>query len=125
MLYIVDNLSGIPVYEQIINQTEKFILEGILSADEPMPSVRSVATQIPANPNTIQKAYTQMLGRGLIYTVPGKGSFVSRDARLKLIEACKLDLKQIKDMSLQFARAGIDKNLVIEAVERGYAAVVK
>lgn len=121
-MYIIDNFSGMPVYEQIVKQTENFILTGIMPADSPMPSVRSVAAEISANPNTIQKAYTQMLGRGIIYAVPGKGSFVSPNAREKLRDEYKLNLTEIESMSARFARAGIDKQLVIDAVERGYTS---
>ena len=71
-MYTTDNLSGVPVYEQIVRQTEAFILAGIMQPDSPMPSVRSVATEIAANPNTVQKAYSNLLSRGIIYAVPGK-----------------------------------------------------
>lgn len=121
-MYMINSFSGVPVYEQIVKQTETFILSGIMSADSPMPSVRSVAAEISANPNTIQKAYTQMLGRGIIYAVPGKGSFVSPDAREKLQEECRQNLVEIENLSVQFARAGIEKELVIDAVERGYSS---
>jgi GntR family transcriptional regulator len=120
---MINSLSGVPVYEQIVKQTENFILTGIMQGDSPMPSVRAVAAEISANPNTIQKAYTQMLGRGLIYAVPGKGSFVSADARDKLREECRQNLAEIERLSAQFAHAGIDKQTVIDAVERGYASV--
>lgn len=119
-MYTIDNLSGVPVYEQIVQQTETFILTGILPADAPMPSVRAVAAEISANPNTIQKAYTQMLGRGVIYAVPGKGSFVSAKARDKLRAELETQLSQIETLAAQFARAGLDKQAVLDAVERGY-----
>ena len=119
-MYTIDNLSGVPVYEQIVQQTETFILTGILPADAPMPSVRAVAAEISANPNTIQKAYTQMLGRGVIYAVPGKGSFVSAKARDKLRAELEAQLSQIETLAAQFARAGLDKQAVLNAVERGY-----
>lgn len=119
-MYTIDNLSGIPVYEQIIRQTEKFILTGVLSQDSPMPSVRAVASEIAANPNTIQKAYTNMLNRGIIYAVPGKGSFVSAEARNILRGELERELATMESMAVQFASAGIDKQEVLAAVERGY-----
>lgn len=122
-MYTIDYLSGIPVYEQIVRQTERFILAGILAGDTAMPSVRSVASEIAANPNTVQKAYTQLLGRGIIYAIPGKGSFVSAGARDKLKGELERELVRIENLAAQFADAGIEKTLVIDAVERGYAAV--
>ena len=120
-MYAIDNLSGIPVYEQIVRQTERFILTGIMPTDAPMPSVRAVASEIAANPNTIQKAYTNMLSRGLIYAVPGKGSFISGEARKILRGELERELITIESMCAQFASAGIDKQQVIAAVERGYS----
>ncbi len=122
-MFVIDSLSRTPVYEQIVKQTEKFILTGVLHPDSPMPSVRSVAAATSSNPNTIQKAYTQMLGRGILYAVPGKGSFVSREARDKLREQCTANLIEMENLAAEFARAGIDKSLVIDAVERGYQSI--
>ena len=122
-MYMIDNMSGVPVYEQIVQQTERFILAGILPPDAPMSSVRSVAAEISANPNTVQKAYTQLLGRGLLYAVPGKGSFVSPDAREKLRGELQKELSNIESMAAQFAGAGIPKQEILDAVERGYSAL--
>lgn len=120
-MYTIDNHSGVPVYEQIIRQTEKFILIGILSKDSPMPSVRAVAAEITANLNTIQKAYTDLLRRGILYAVPGKGSFVSAKARDILRRELERELATVEAMAAQFASAGIDKQEVLDAVERGYS----
>ena len=119
-MYTTDNLSGVPVYEQIVRQTEAFILAGIMQPDSPMPSVRSVAAEIAANPNTVQKAYSALLGRGIIYAVPGKGSFVSPDAREKLRAELEKKLESVEQMAERFAGAGIAKQDVLDAVERGY-----
>ena len=120
-MYVTDSMSGVPVYEQIVRQTERFILTGLLPADAAMPSVRTVAGEISANPNTVQKAYAQLLARGLLYTVPGKGSFVSPDAREKLRDDLRGGLIQIENLTAQCAEAGIDRQEVLDAVERGYA----
>ena len=119
-MYTTDNLSGVPVYEQIVRQTEACLLAGILQPDSPMPSVRAVATEIAANPNTVQKAYSALLGRGILYAVPGKGSFVSPDAREKLRTELEKKLESVEQMASQFADAGIAKQDVLDAVERGY-----
>ena len=96
-----------------------------MQSDAPMPSVRSVATEIAANPNTVQKAYSNLLGRGIIYAVPGKGSFVSPDAREKLRAELENKLEGVEQMAAQFAVAGIAKQEVLDAVERGYSAHVR
>ncbi|MEG2037589.1 MAG: GntR family transcriptional regulator, partial [Ruthenibacterium sp.] len=46
-----------------------------------LPSVRSLATQLAINPNTIQRAYNELESDGYIYSVPGKGSFAAADRK--------------------------------------------
>ena len=66
-----------PIYEQIRDGLRKLIVTGALSADEKLPSVRALAAQLAINPNTIQRAYTQLEAEGYVYTVSGRGTFVS------------------------------------------------
>ena len=66
-----------PMYEQVVEQFEMLIARGALAADERIPSVRQLSVQLSLNPNTVQKAYSELLGRGEIYSVRGKGNFVS------------------------------------------------
>lgn len=73
----IDYQSRIPLYEQIIDRFQMLILKGVLQPDDQMPSVRSLALQLSLNPNTIQKAYTQLEQQGYIYPVKGRGNFVS------------------------------------------------
>jgi len=69
-----------PIYEQIKDGLKKLIVTGGLTADERLPSVRALATQLSINPNTIQRAYNELEGEGYIYSIPGKGSFASASA---------------------------------------------
>lgn len=69
-----------PIYEQIKDGLKKLIVTGGLTADERLPSVRALATQLSINPNTIQRAYNELEGEGYIYSVPGKGSFAAANA---------------------------------------------
>ena len=66
-----------PIYEQIQEGFRKMILTGTLKPDEKLPSVRSLASELAINPNTIQRAYNQLESQGYIYSVSGKGSFVN------------------------------------------------
>ena len=69
-----------PIYEQIKDGLRKLIVTGALAAGEKLPSVRSLATQLSINPNTIQRAYNELENEGYIYSVPGKGSFAAGNA---------------------------------------------
>ncbi|MCR5293837.1 MAG: GntR family transcriptional regulator [Lachnospiraceae bacterium] len=77
-----------PIYEQIVERVERLIASGVLAAEEQLPSVRQMALELAINPNTIQKAYAILEMKGFIYTVKGRGSFVSGD--LTAVEKKKL-----------------------------------
>lgn len=79
-MIVIDPRSRVPIYEQICDSVENLILSGYYSADEQLPSVRSLARDLAINPNTIAKAYQQLESQGLIYSLPGRGSFVRLDA---------------------------------------------
>ena len=66
-----------PIYEQIKDGLRRMIVTGAMAQDEKLPSVRALATQLSINPNTIQRAYTQLEAEGYVYTVSGRGTFVS------------------------------------------------
>lgn len=119
-MYSIDNQSRKAVYEQIVEQTERFVLTGIIQPDQPMPSVRSLSLELSVNPNTIQKAYSELERRGVIYISPGKGSFVSPGAKDSLSAERMGRLGVIENCSRECAWAGIDIQLVKDAVDRGY-----
>ncbi|AOY75888.1 GntR family transcriptional regulator [Clostridium formicaceticum] len=66
-----------PLYEQIKEKLKLLIIQGVLKADEKIPSVRELAQDLTINPNTIQKAYKDLETEGFIYSLRGKGNFVA------------------------------------------------
>lgn len=81
-MIIIDYKDTRPIYEQIVERFKTLILKGAMQADEQIPSVRSLAMELSINPNTIQKAYAELERQGFIYTVKGRGNFVSGDSGL-------------------------------------------
>ncbi len=65
-----------PIYEQITERYKVLILKGVLAPDEQMPSVRKLAMELSTNPNTVQRAYTELERQGFLYSVRGRGNFV-------------------------------------------------
>ena len=76
-MFELDVHSRKPIYEQLTGKVKEMIMHGILQADEQLPSVRTLSAQLTVNPNTIQKAYRELEREGYIYSLQGKGSFVS------------------------------------------------
>ncbi len=76
-MILLDYKDRRPIYEQVTEKFKTLILSGVLKEGDSMPSVRSLATSLSVNPNTIQRAYAKLEQDDFIYTVSGKGSFVS------------------------------------------------
>lgn len=81
-MIVIDYQNRKPIYEQIVERFQMLIVRGVLEADSQMPSVRSLATELSINPNTIQKAYTILEQQGYIYPIKGRGNFVSGSRNL-------------------------------------------
>ena len=106
-LICVDVKSRAPIYEQLISNIKSLVFNGLLKADEQLPSVRMLSRELTINPNTIQKAYTELERQGIIYSLPGRGNFVSanteelaRQKREKLLSEIMTDIKKAKDSGL-------------------------
>ncbi len=76
-MFSIDLTSRVPIYEQIYQKIVMLILNGTLAANDQLPSVRILAKSAGVNPNTVSKAYQELERSGVIYSVPGRGSFVS------------------------------------------------
>ena len=81
-MIILDYKDARPIYEQVVDKFQKLILTGALEPNTKMPPVRSLAVELSINPNTIQRAYSELEREGFIYTVKGRGNFVAYDESL-------------------------------------------
>ena len=95
---IISNTSSMPIYEQIIMQIKKSIMNGDLKEGEALPSMRTLAKELRISVITTKRAYEELEDAGFIVTVMGKGSFVAK----KNIERIKEEqLKEI-EKSIQY-----------------------
>ena len=109
--------DGRPFYEQVKEPLRRLILSGGLAPDHKLPSVRAMASELAINPNTIQRAYRELEAEGYIYSVPGKGSFISpknkEDPRLREV------LQQFDKLVEELELMGIEKEKLIERMRGG------
>lgn len=98
----IDLQSRVPLYEQLQEQIIRLSMLGILDENQQLPSVRALAREVGVNPNTVAKAYQQLEQQGIIYTVSGRGSFVSPDV---------LSLQSLRQAALQEVLDAVDKAL--------------
>lgn len=69
-----------PIYLQIMEQIQLRIICGIYRAGEKLPSVRDIASEASVNPNTMQKALTELEKTGLVFSKRTSGRFITEDA---------------------------------------------
>ncbi len=114
----IDYRSRLPIYDQIVNGFIKLRALGVLKADDKLPSVRALAGELHINPNTVQRAYNALEAEGIIYSVSGKGSFISGDSAADeaLLSAAADDFK--KAVSEALAR-GLEPQKLIKIIEEG------
>ena len=82
-MILIDYKDRRPLYEQIVEKLSDLMVRGVLAQDSQLPSVRSLATELSINPNTIQRAYAELERQGYIYSVKGRGSFVAENHQIR------------------------------------------
>ena len=77
MMLNLDFRDARPIYEQVKDGLRRLMVTGVIREGEKLPSVRTMASTLASNPNTIQRAYESLDSEGYVYSVPGKGSFAA------------------------------------------------
>jgi len=108
VVVLIDNKSGLPIYDQIYSQIKSQIINGDLKEDEALPSIRSLAKDLRISVITTKRAYDELEKEGFIYTVPAKGCFVAR----KNVELLREEnLKKIEDYMQRIMELSVSCNL--------------
>ena len=108
-----------PIYEQVVEKLERLIASGGLEPLTKMPSVRSLAMELSVNPNTIQRAYAQLEQDGYLYTVAGRGSFVTAESEWKKNLQKKV-LLQWQDATRQARDIGLEEEKLLKQLHQLY-----
>lgn len=109
-MIVIDYHDKRPIYEQIIDRFQLLILNGALEPDTQLPSVRSLAVELSINANTIQRAYSELERKGLVYSVKGRGNFVSaqkhvvRQQQDLLLDDLYSQLKTCKESGIKYSQ---------------------
>ena len=110
----IDNRSTQPIYDQVFSQIKNQILSGELRADEPLPSIRSLARDLRISVVTTKRAYEELEKEGLIYTVAAKGSFVAERSSSLLREESLRKIEEHMDEIVRLASlCGLDREEVL------------
>lgn len=120
-MLLVDKLSGKPVYEQIIEGVERNILMGIYTEGGLLPSLRELSVTLGINPNTIQKAYAELIRREIIVPSPGSGTYVAMGAKERICREAVEKLSLLEELVEELALANVPKGDVLATVYAVYA----
>lgn len=112
-MILLDYRDKRPIYEQMVEKLENLITSGGLEALTKMPSVRSLAMEFSVNPNTVQRAYAQLEQDGYLYTVSGRGSFVTAPEEWRENKQAKV-LREWQTVTRQAREAGIPKERLFQ-----------
>lgn len=114
-MFDIDLMSRTPIYEQLYKKVVELILKGVLNEQDKLPSVRSLATDLGVNPNTVAKAYSLLERDGIIYSLAGRGSFVAKPDKLMAQEHI---LENFDNSVREALEMGIDRNTLVERIDR-------
>ncbi len=105
----VDLRSRKPIYEQIVDNVKTLVLTGVMKPDEQLPAVRKLAVDLTINPNTIQKAYAILEAQQIVYSIPGRGIFISGEIsdlvslkRLEIMNTLKAGLEEAAAVGISY-----------------------
>src|SRR5687768_5713039 len=116
MILKVSQNDDRPIYVQIMDEIRRAIVLGTLRADEPLPSVRQLSSDLRVNPNTVQQAYRELEREGVVYVMRGQGTYVA-EALSTQPDRDKLATSVAERALREAYRAGLSMAELIAAIE--------
>ena len=119
-MFTVNYKDPRPIYEQVKQGLKQMMLDGSIPPGGRLPSVRELAAGLAINPNTIQRAYRELESEGVVFSVPGKGSFASDDLspQKAAVEALFTELEAV---AAKLREAGISAEEIRARITQGGA----
>ena len=116
--------ENMPIYVQIMNKIREAIASGELKPGDRVPSVRELAQDFEVNPNTMQRALTELEREGLLISERTSGRFVTKE--IKIIEEAKIQMAQkaADDFCREMAALGFDEGEMIDFFRRRYEVMI-
>ena len=109
--------SSTPIYLQLIDMLKLQIVSGKLKSGDKLPSVRDLALEYGVNPNTMQKALSQLEWEKLVYTVRTTGRYVTEDRELIQQLRRKLAEMRIGELLAELRKLGYSKEEIRQLLD--------
>ncbi len=110
--------SDRPIYAQLVEQIQLMIVSGIYSPGSKLPSVRDMASEAAVNPNTMQRALSQLESEGLLYSQRTSGRFVTEDVNMIAQIKKNLAVELIHEFIEKMNRLGYENRQSIALLEQ-------
>lgn len=104
--------------EQIHDRIKELIISGALEKNEKLPSVRELSVSLAVNPNTVQRAYKSLEQEGFIYSISGRGNYVSEVTKEERDVDALFD--SLYNIVKELSYLKVDKNFIINSVNNIY-----
>jgi GntR family transcriptional regulator len=115
MLVALDTSDPRPIYVQIMDEVRRSLVLGTLAPDDPLPSVRQLASELRVNPNTVSQAYRELERHGVVEARRGQGTYVvqtSVNGSQRKALARSVAARALRDAH----RNGLDADELIDAI---------
>lgn len=117
MLVTLDNRDVRPLYLQIMDEIRRAIVVGKLKPEDPLPSVRDLASELVINPRTVSQAYQELEREEVVYVKRGQGTFVSPTTKQNSRERQNLARAVAKRTLIEARRSGLDVDELIATLK--------
>ncbi len=116
MLVTLDNRDPRPLYLQIMDEIRRAIVVGKIKAEDPLPSVRDLASELAINPRTVSQAYQELEREEVVYVKRGQGTFVAPSTKKNSRERENLARSVAKRTLIEARRSGLDVEELIDSL---------
>ena len=103
------------IYLEIADKIESFIRLGVFKENEKLPSCRKLGMELNVNPNTIERAYSLLEERNVVYTIPKKGIFVCPKNEDHIF------LEEVTNTLMHIKESGMQREELLQLVEQVYS----
>jgi GntR family transcriptional regulator len=104
----IDAHSPVPIFEQVKSGFRGLVARGLLKTGEQIPAIRNLAETLRVNPNTIARAYRELIQEGFLESRRGEGNFISSKARSNVNGGLEQAKQRLHDAVLLAKRSGLN-----------------
>ena len=113
----IDNSSAVPIYEQVKDGLRGLVARKLLGPGDQVPPIRGLAELLVVNPNTIARAYRELILEGFLESRKGEGAFIARGAVSRASNGMESIRRRLVDHILLSRRSGLSWKDVQSAIQ--------